>query len=609
MSLRPSIVALAMAVFFFGSGPAVIGQDTWRIDVGGEGVAADDVHEAWHRDAFYFGGRSFSQLGESGQTVSSSERVGDFVYRLPVARGAYHVTLLFASAAPWDGMKETGELAFDVRVQGQSVRARVDHRLLTRGEEGHPLIVPAEVDAQGELVVALRSGRREARLAGLRVTPMRQLPRLPELDGFGPKTQESAPIRINAGGGEYRGKKGYLWAADKGFLGGEVYSAPDAIADTGDDVLYRSERFGNFTYGIEVENGTYEVRLHFAEIFFGVPSGAPGGEGSRVFDVILEGKTVFDDLDLIATAGPATALAQSFEVDVDDGQLDLELLSVVNSAKLSALEILPIDSKHLRRELTVLRPLEAFPPTEVGTVSGAMDFEVRNTGLTPIKLQLGLVGPHTGDFELDPEIAVRWLVPGESLEQSVRFAPSTEGRRFAKLLLNGVSTVVLALEGEGRGSFDRPLRINVGGGSFIDDQGQTWVEDAGFLGGETNSYPGAIAETENDALYQDERFGDFLYHFDAPNGRYRVRLHFAEIYWGVPGGGPGGAGQRLFNVWAEEELEISSLDLWATYGPATAGIQEFEVVVSDGGIDLRFESLADFATLSAIELERILSFR
>ncbi len=43
------------------------------------------------------------------------------------------------------------------------------------------------------------------------------------------------------------------------------------------------------------------------------------------------------------------------------------------------------------------------------------------------------------------------------------------------------------------------------------------------------------------AVYQDQRFGAFSYSFAVPNGSYRVRLKFAELYFNS-------ANQRKFNV-------------------------------------------------------------
>ncbi|WP_348525649.1 malectin domain-containing carbohydrate-binding protein [Litorihabitans aurantiacus] len=91
----------------------------------------------------------------------------------------------------------------------------------------------------------------------------------------------AAPIRINAGGPAVT-LGGVTWQADTYFSGGKSY-ANNAITDilgTTNDALYRTERSattgpGTFSYNVPVSSsGTYEVKLHFAEIYHG----ATGGE-------------------------------------------------------------------------------------------------------------------------------------------------------------------------------------------------------------------------------------------------------------------------------------------------------------------------------------------
>jgi Malectin domain len=76
------------------------------------------------------------------------------------------------------------------------------------------------------------------------------------------------PIRINCGSTvPYTDSLGRAWSVDAFFAGGSAFaSGIGQIANTTDDVIYRSERFGEATYNIPVPPGTYDVVLHFAEI-------------------------------------------------------------------------------------------------------------------------------------------------------------------------------------------------------------------------------------------------------------------------------------------------------------------------------------------------------
>jgi len=139
--------------------------------------------------------------------------------------------------------------------------------------------------------------------------------------------------RINVGGPAFTDSLGRLWSADTNFTGGSTFSTGSAIGNTVDDPLFQSERYGNpFSYSLPVANGTYTVRLRFAEIFFGAP-------GNRVFDVDMEGVKAIDDLDLFAAAGKDVAYELIREVVVTDGVLNIVFSSSVNFAKLSAIEV------------------------------------------------------------------------------------------------------------------------------------------------------------------------------------------------------------------------------------------------------------------------------
>ncbi|HYH72083.1 MAG TPA: putative Ig domain-containing protein [Nocardioides sp.] len=152
-----------------------------------------------------------------------------------------------------------------------------------------------------------------------------------------------AAIRVNAGGPAVT-TGGVAWGAQQYGTGGKTYTNAVAIAGTTDDVLYQSEystATGAIDYDIPVQNGAYTVRLHFAEIYFGAPGGGPGGVGRRIFDVALEGQLRLDNYDIVADVGSATAVVKSYTVQVTDGKVDVDLDSVVDQAKISAIEVLP----------------------------------------------------------------------------------------------------------------------------------------------------------------------------------------------------------------------------------------------------------------------------
>ena len=150
-------------------------------------------------------------------------------------------------------------------------------------------------------------------------------------------------IRLNAGNqGAYTALSGDVFAADNFVTGGSFFNVGGNIANTPDPDLYKSERYGNLTYNVPVSNGNYTVRLHFAEIFGGAQS-----VGARLFDVDIEGVQVLDDYDIFATVGFRTAVVESFNTTVSDGSLDIVFTTVVDNAKISAIEIIAADGNSL----------------------------------------------------------------------------------------------------------------------------------------------------------------------------------------------------------------------------------------------------------------------
>jgi hypothetical protein len=154
-------------------------------------------------------------------------------------------------------------------------------------------------------------------------------------------------IRILAGASRrYVDHAGKLWSPDSYFSGGDsVQSAVQHIWRTQDPIIYRSSRQGDFTYNIPLKPGTYELRLHFAETFYGPENAGGGGEGSRIMAVLANGRPLLQEFDVLAdSGGDRTAEVKVFP-DISptpDGQLHLRFSSVKgDSAMLSAIEILP----------------------------------------------------------------------------------------------------------------------------------------------------------------------------------------------------------------------------------------------------------------------------
>jgi hypothetical protein len=153
-------------------------------------------------------------------------------------------------------------------------------------------------------------------------------------------------VRILAGTThKYVDHAGKLWNPDSYSSGGAA--VPNAVQHTWrtqDPSIYRSSRQGDFKYNIPLKPGTYELRLHFAETFYGPENAGGGGEGSRIMTVTANGRPLLRDFDVLADSGGDRTADVKVLPDISpaaDGELHLSFSSVNGSAMLSAIEILP----------------------------------------------------------------------------------------------------------------------------------------------------------------------------------------------------------------------------------------------------------------------------
>ena len=151
-------------------------------------------------------------------------------------------------------------------------------------------------------------------------------------------------------------------------------------------------------------------------------------------------------------------------------------------------------------------------------------------------------------------------------------------------------------------TFVDSVRLNVGGGAYTDDEGNEWLVDRaykeggyGYVGGYLFSTNDPIAGTNNDPLYQTERWGLSAYRFDLPDGNYQVILHFAELYHT-------NYGMRIFDVIIEDSVVIDDYDIYNDVGHDVAVSKALQIDVTDGCLDVDMAASKDESKISAIEV-------
>jgi hypothetical protein len=173
-------------------------------------------------------------------------------------------------------------------------------------------------------------------------------------------------IRILPGGTKtYVDRAGKLWSPDSFFTGGTTFRAPvQHIWRTQDPTIYRSSRQGDFTYDIPLKPGVYELRLHFAETFYGPEDAGGGGEGSRVMRLNSNGQLLLDEFDALADSGGGRTADVKVFTDIQpaaDGLLHLAFSSQAGGrGMVSGIEILPGIRGHIRPIRIVARDVPYY---------------------------------------------------------------------------------------------------------------------------------------------------------------------------------------------------------------------------------------------------------
>ena len=143
------------------------------------------------------------------------------------------------------------------------------------------------------------------------------------------------------------------------------------------------------------------------------------------------------------------------------------------------------------------------------------------------------------------------------------------------------------------------IRIKAGTSQPVKDaEGNIWLADQGFEGGQTIARPDIqIANTKSPDLYRAEHYSMDSFSWPAPNGKYLVKLHFAETFEGITG-----PGERVFSFNVQGH-EFKDFDVWVKAGgPLKAYVETVPVEVTDGKIKVTFTPKVENPQICAIEI-------
>jgi hypothetical protein len=277
--------------------PAATDLSEVRILAGSSvGRYVDSEGNVWAGDRFFTGGAAMSVpprpiLRTLDSTLYLTRRQGEFRYDIPLKAGIYELRLHFAETMFGDNTIQGGGEAsriFSVTLNGQSLMGFWDVLADANGSNTANIKVFRDVQPAKDGLLHL-----EFRPSFKEVPFVNAIEIVPGVAGH------MRPVRIVARPSAFTDAHSVEWSSDRYYQGGQFVQRTDEIAGTPDQALFRSERYGNFSYVIPVVAGsTYAATLRFCEHWFGPGRPGNGGAGSRVFDVYMNGRVLLENFDI-----------------------------------------------------------------------------------------------------------------------------------------------------------------------------------------------------------------------------------------------------------------------------------------------------------------------
>jgi len=150
-----------------------------------------------------------------------------------------------------------------------------------------------------------------------------------------------------------------------------------------------------------------------------------------------------------------------------------------------------------------------------------------------------------------------------------------------------------------------PIRMVMQPSAVTDHNGTPWHPDNYFQNGAQSDPPRQVSGTPDPNIYAQERYGHFDYAIPVDtHGRYTLVLHFAELYWGPQTTDFHGIGDRVFRVYCNGSTLLDNLDIYHEAGSLHALTKTFSHLrpSSEGKLDITFDPINNYATVSAIEV-------
>lgn len=239
----------------------------------------------------------------------------------------------------------------------------------------------------------------------------------------------------------------------------------------------------------------------------------------------------------------------------------------------------------------------------------------------PYELHLLFVASQPDDFRTDFfDVAIngQWLLRAFNISSDAMGVNIADERVFKDIYPDKDGSVHLKFSGQkapaslnaleilaGVPHKQRPVRLVMQPTAVRDSDGNVWHPDNYFQGGTRSDPPRSVSGTSDPSLYAHERYGHFSYSIPVDTrGRYTLMLHFAELYWVPDPSGSVGAGSRIFRVYCNGSTLLDNFDIFKEVGSLHALTKTFRHLrpTPEGKLDLTFDPIVNYATVSAIEV-------
>jgi hypothetical protein len=231
-----------------------------------------------------------------------------------------------------------------------------------------------------------------------------------------------------------------------------------------------------------------------------------------------------------------------------------------------------------------------FGPELTGTgAEGDRIMTVRENGRTLLSgfdVAADAGASRTADVKVFPDIS-----PAKDGQVHLEFA-GEDGKQAA------VSAIEIVPGQKGR---MRPVRILARQTPYYSNDSLWWSPDAYFEGGQLATYATPVSGTDDQELYDSERWGNFSYAIPVAPGRYTVTLHFAARHGEWPSAS---RAEHVFDVYCNGKVLLKDFNL------AKEARQSDIVVRRENGMEpnaqgklmLTFAPVQGYASVTGIEV-------